>query len=152
MAPREVPELDEEFKDSLRGPKIDCVQNWNGKGRLATYGELEQKMTQKYRLLGEECVVIGRAAAPCVSSRARRFEGRVEASPRATRRCKIKIDTPKYVMELIGGPVCMECAQKLCMQQFKGLGPNPYEPEFEKPTAEDIEKAKAAGISMPGWE
>mmetsp|Transcript_19602 Transcript_19602/g.63555 ORF Transcript_19602/g.63555 Transcript_19602/m.63555 type:complete len:144 (+) Transcript_19602:46-477(+) len=125
MAPREVPELDEEFKDSLRGPKIDCVQNWNGKGRLATYGELEQKMTQKYRLLGEECVVIG---------------------------CKCKIDTPKYVMELIGGPVCMECAQKLCMQQFKGLGPNPYEPEFEKPTAEDIEKAKAAGISMPGWE
>ena len=55
-------------------------------------------------------------------------------------------------MELIGGPVCMECAQKLCMQQFKGLGPNPFEPEFEKPTAEDIEKAKEAGISMPGWE
>ena len=84
MAPREVPELDEEFKDSLRGPKIDCVQNWNGKGRLATYGELEQKMTQKYRLLGEECVVIGRAAAPCWSSpRARRFEGRASRRARA---------------------------------------------------------------------
>lgn len=62
MAPREVPELDDEFKESLRGPKIDCVQNWNGKGNLATYGELEAKMTQKYRLLGEECVVIGRGS------------------------------------------------------------------------------------------
>lgn len=75
-----------------------------------------------------------------------------DGQTRARSRCKNKIDTPKYVMELIGGPVCMECAQKLCLQQFKGLGPNPYEPEFEKPTAEDIEKAKAAGISMPGWE
>jgi hypothetical protein len=93
-----------------------------------------------------------RRRALFVVARATLRGARVEASPRATRRCKIKIDTPKYVMELIGGPVCMECAQKLCMQQFKGLGPNPYEPEFEKPTAEDIEKAKAAGISMPGWE
>ena len=49
-------------------------------------------------------------------------------------------------MELIGGPVCMECAQKLCMQQFKGLGPNPYEPEFEKPTAEDIDLATLAEL------
>ena len=81
MAPREVPELDEEFKDSLRGPKIDCVQNWNGKGRLATYGELEQKMTQKYRLLGEECVVIGRAAAPCWSSSRATLRGARRGEP-----------------------------------------------------------------------
>lgn len=48
------------------------------------------------------------------------------------------------------------------------MGPNPYKPEcvyfgrgahlervadrYEKPTAEDIEKAKAAGISLPGWD
>ena len=124
MAPREIPELDEEFKDSLRGPKIDCVQNWNGKGRLATYGELEQKMTQKYRLLGEECVVQG---------------------------CTNKVDAPKYVMELVGGPVCMACGQKIVLQEFRGKSAKPFEPEFEQPTHEDIVRAKEAGLKLPAW-
>lgn len=82
-------------------------------------------MTQKYRLLGEECVIVG---------------------------CDNKIDAPKYVMELVGGPVCMGCAQKIVLQNFKGQGPNPFEPEFERPTEEDIRKAKEAGLKLPQWE
>mmetsp|Transcript_9282 Transcript_9282/g.11615 ORF Transcript_9282/g.11615 Transcript_9282/m.11615 type:complete len:109 (-) Transcript_9282:278-604(-) len=101
------------------------LAHWDGRGKLASYDELEPNFTQKYRLYGEECVVVG---------------------------CKRKIDTPKYIMELIGAPTCMQCAQRIGLQQTKGKPTTGvYEPEFEKPSNEDIQKAIASGISMPGW-
>ena len=58
-APRAVPELDEALKEALRGLRIGACQGWDGQGRLAPYKDLEESMTQTYRLLGEECVVAG---------------------------------------------------------------------------------------------
>uniref|UniRef100_A0A7S3JQI7 Uncharacterized protein n=2 Tax=Aureoumbra lagunensis TaxID=44058 RepID=A0A7S3JQI7_9STRA len=104
---------------------VKMLAHWDGRGKLASYDELEPNFTQKYRLYGEECVVVG---------------------------CKRKIDTPKYIMELIGAPTCMQCAQRIGLQQTKGKPTTGvYEPEFEKPSNEDIQKAIASGISMPGW-
>lgn len=80
----------------------DAIVHWDGRGKLARYQQLEAKQTQKYRLFGEECVVVG---------------------------CKRTIDTPKYIMELVGAPMCTECAQKVALQQTKGEGPHPFKPE-----------------------
>ena len=124
MAPRAVPELDEALKEALRGPKVTQCQGWDGQGRLAPYAELKETMTQTYRLLGEECVVQG---------------------------CTNKVDAPKYVMELVGGPVCMACGQKIVLQEFRGKSAKPFEPEFEQPTHEDIVRAKEAGLKLPAW-
>ena len=124
MAPRAVPELDEALKEALRGPKVTQCQGWDGQGRLAPYAELKETMTQTYRLLGEECVVQG---------------------------CTNKVDAPKYVMELVGGPVCMACGQKIVLQDFRGKSAKPFEPEFEQPTHEDIVRAKEAGLKLPAW-
>ena len=99
-------------------------QGWDGRGRLAPYAELAETMTQTYRLLGEECVVQG---------------------------CTNKVDAPKYVMELVGGPVCMACGQKIVLQDFRGKSAKPFEPEFEQPTHEDIVRAKEAGLKLPAW-
>ena len=99
-------------------------QGWDGRGRLAPYAELAETMTQTYRLLGEECVVQG---------------------------CNNKVDAPKYVMELVGGPVCMACGQKIVLQDFRGKSARPFEPEFEQPTHEDIVRAKEAGLKLPAW-
>lgn len=52
-------------------PAIDAIVHWSGKGKLAPYRALEPKLTQKYRLYGEKCVVIG---------------------------CKRTVDAPKYIM------------------------------------------------------
>ena len=123
-APRAVPELDEALKEALRGPKVTQCQGWDGQGRLAPYAELKETMTQTYRLLGEECVVQG---------------------------CTNKVDAPKYVMELVGGPVCMACGQKIVLQEFRGKSAKPFEPEFEQPTHEDIVRAKEAGLKLPAW-
>ena len=107
LAPRAVPELDEALKEALRGPKVTQCQGWDGQGRLAPYAELKETMTQTYRLLGEECVVQG---------------------------CTNKVDAPKYVMELVGGPVCMACGQKIVLQEFRGKSAKPFEPEvYAKP-------------------
>ena len=122
LAPRSVPELDEALKEALRGPKVTQCQGWDGQGRLAPYAELKETMTQTYRLLGEECVVQG---------------------------CTNKVDAPKYVMELVGGPVCMACGQKIVLQEFRGKSSKPFEPEFEQPTHEDIVRAKEAGLKLP---
>lgn len=92
----------------------DTIAHWDGQGQLANYTSLEAKLTQKYRLLGAECVVAG---------------------------CKNKIDAPKYIMELVGAPMCTECAQKVSLQQLKGRGPTPFEPEYDKPSNDDVEKA-----------
>ena len=78
----------------------------------------------------------------------RRTYGRTHARPR---RCTNKVDAPKYVMELVGGPVCMACGQKIVMQEFRGKSPMPIEPEFEQPTHEDIVNTKAAGLKLPAW-
>ena len=123
-APQAVPELDEALKEALRGPKVTQCQGWDGQGRLAPYAELKETMTQTYRLLGEECVVQG---------------------------CTNKVDAPKYVMELVGGPVCMACGQKIVLQEFRGKSAKPFEPEFEQPTHEDIVRAKEAGLKLPAW-
>ena len=112
------------LKEALRGPKVTQCQGWDGRGRLAPYAELAETMTQTYRLLGEECVVQG---------------------------CTNKVDAPKYVMELVGGPVCMACGQKIVLQEFRGKSAKPFEPEFEQPTHEDIVRAKEAGLKLPAW-
>ena len=112
------------LKEALRGPKVTQCQGWDGQGRLAPYAELKETMTQTYRLLGEECVVQG---------------------------CTNKVDAPKYVMELVGGPVCMACGQKIVLQEFRGKSAKPFEPEFEQPTHEDIVRAKEAGLKLPAW-
>lgn len=98
----------------------DAIAHWDGRGKLANYTSL--KLTQGYRLYGDECVVSG---------------------------CKQKIDAPKYIMELVGAPTCTLCAQLISLQQLKGRGPEPYEPAFDTPSNDDVEKAKAAGTPMP---
>ena len=123
--PRRTPSITTQaLKEALRGPKVTQCQGWDGQGRLAPYAELKETMTQTYRLLGEECVVQG---------------------------CTNKVDAPKYVMELVGGPVCMACGQKIVLQEFRGKSAKPFEPEFEQPTHEDIVRAKEAGLKLPAW-
>jgi len=43
---------------------VTQLGHWNGRGRLAPFAELEPKLCQKYRLLGEECCVVGYAPEP----------------------------------------------------------------------------------------
>lgn len=66
-APKELREDD----DAGMMPVVDALVHWSGKGNLASYRALEPKLTQKYRLYGEKCVVIG---------------------------CKRTVDAPKYIM------------------------------------------------------
>ena len=53
-----------------------------------------------------------------------------------------KVDAPKYVMELVGGPV-MACGRRSCSRSSAEIVT--LEPEFEQPTHEDIVRAKEAG-------
>jgi len=103
-------------------PTTDHVAFWDGKAQLAPYEQL--KLTQTYRCFLQTCTVVG---------------------------CTLPIDAPTYVMELVGAPVCMECGQKIAMQQLKGKSDKPFEYAFEKPTEEDIRKAQEAGIKLPAW-
>ena len=114
--PPSTPEKEEEEKQEVK-----VLGHWNGKGRLAAYETLEPKLCQRYRLFGEECMVVG---------------------------CTRRVNAPKYVMELIGAPTCMECGQKIGLQQLKG---GTFEFEYEKPTAAEIEKCRQAGVTVPAW-
>eukprot|EP00635_Sarcinochrysidales_sp_CCMP3193_P015506 CAMPEP_0118906992 /NCGR_PEP_ID=MMETSP1166-20130328/10643_1 /TAXON_ID=1104430 /ORGANISM="Chrysoreinhardia sp, Strain CCMP3193" /LENGTH=134 /DNA_ID=CAMNT_0006846349 /DNA_START=21 /DNA_END=425 /DNA_ORIENTATION=+ len=110
---------------SVASEYVTQLGHWDGQGTLAPYAALEPKLTQKYRLWGEECVVVG---------------------------CKRKIDTPKFVMELIGAPACMECAQKIALQQTKGgAAADRFDFAYEKPTPQEIDKCRAAGVTMPAY-
>lgn len=103
-------------------PYVTQLGHWDGKGKLAKYSDLASKLTQKYRLFGEECIVVG---------------------------CTQKIDAPKYVMELIGAPTCMECGQKIALDQLHGTKTFPF--QYEMPTPEEIKKCREAGVTMPAY-
>jgi len=46
----------------------------------------------------------------------------------------------------------MECAQKIGLQQMKGEpAEGKFEFAYEAPTADDIAKCRAAGVTMPAW-